>query len=93
MSTDLFLRDVTDDDLPVFFEQQLDEEANHIAAFTAKDPANREAFMAHWRRILMDETVILQTILVDGQVAGSVMFDLTNNWSEYRRRYEEWLEK
>jgi hypothetical protein len=21
------------------------------------------------------------------------MFDLTNNWSDYRRRYEEWLKK
>lgn len=72
MSTELFLRDVTDDDLPVFFEHQLDEEANHMAAFTAKDPTNRESFMAHWRRILLDETVIAQTILLAGQVAGRV---------------------
>ncbi len=72
MPTELFLRDVTDDDLPVFFEHQLDKEANYMAAFTAKDPTNREAFLAHWRRILTDETVIIQTIIVDGQVAGSV---------------------
>ncbi len=72
MLTELFLRDVANDDLPIFFEHQLDEEANHMAAFTAKDPTNRESFLAHWRRILMDETVIIQTIIVDGQVAGSV---------------------
>ena len=66
------LRNIKNDDLLIFFENQLDPEANHMAAFTAKDPTNREAFMAHWQKILTDPTVILQTILVDGRVAGSV---------------------
>jgi RimJ/RimL family protein N-acetyltransferase len=72
MTNQLLLRNIENDDLPVFFEHQLDPEANYMAAFTAKDPTNREAFMAHWQRILADKTVILQTILCDGQVAGSV---------------------
>lgn len=72
MTNELLLRDLVNDDLPIFFEQQLDQEANYMAAFTAKDPTNREAFTAHWDRILADETVILKTILFDGQVAGSV---------------------
>lgn len=72
MTNQLLLRNMENDDLPVFFEHQLDPEANYMAAFTAKDPTNREAFMAHWQRILADKTVILQTILCDGQVAGSV---------------------
>lgn len=72
MNYDLQLREVVEDDLPIFFEYQLDEEANHMAAFTAKDPTDREAFMAHWHRILRDEDTINRTILVDGQVAGSV---------------------
>lgn len=72
MSNKLVLRNVVNDDLSIFFEYQLDQEANHMAAFTAKDPANQEAFMAHWHRILADETVIIQTILCNGQVAGSV---------------------
>ena len=72
MSNELGLRNVVNDDLPIFFEYQLDQEANSMAAFTAKDPTNLEAFMAHWHRILADETTINQTILVNGQVAGSV---------------------
>jgi len=72
MSSDVLLREVTADDLPIFFEHQLDPEANHMAAFTAKDPADRDAYMARWTRILGDETISSQTILFKGQVAGSV---------------------
>jgi RimJ/RimL family protein N-acetyltransferase len=73
MTGDFLLRDVVEGDLPIFFEFQLDPDANHMAAFTAKDPTNREAFTAHWNRILADTTVIIKTILVDGQVVGSVL--------------------
>jgi RimJ/RimL family protein N-acetyltransferase len=69
----LVLRDVVSGDLPIFFAQQLDPQANHMAAFTAKDPTDREAFDAHWRRILASSTVTIQTILYAGQVAGSVL--------------------
>jgi RimJ/RimL family protein N-acetyltransferase len=68
----LFLRAVSDDDLPIFFEQQLDPEANWMAAFTSKDPTNREAFMAKWARIRADESTQNYTIVYDGKVAGSV---------------------
>lgn len=72
MINKLLLRDVVNDDLPIFFEQQLNKEANHMAAFTAKDPTNQEAFTAHWFRNLANETTINKTIVFDGQVAGSV---------------------
>lgn len=72
MADDIVLRDVTDDDLPIFFDQQLDPDASYMAAFTSKDPTDRDAFMAHWARIRADETIINRTILCDGQVAGSV---------------------
>lgn len=72
-TSDVLLRDVTMSDLPIFFNQQLDPEANHMAAFTTKDPSDKNAFMAHWAKILGDETVTIQTILFDGQVAGSVL--------------------
>jgi RimJ/RimL family protein N-acetyltransferase len=67
------LRNVRDEDLPIFFRHQKDEQANTMAAFTAKDPTDRDAFMAHWRRILADSTVIVRTITFNGQVAGSVL--------------------
>jgi len=72
MADDIVLRDVTDDDLPIFFEQQLDPDANYMAAFTSKDPTDRDAFTAHWARIRADKTIINRTVLYDGQVAGSV---------------------
>ena len=72
MPDQILLRDVIRDDLPIFFEQQLDKDANYMAAFTAKDPSNREAFTAHWHRILADTSTINKTIIVNGQVAGSI---------------------
>ena len=72
MTNELYLRDVVHDDLPIFFENQLDQEANYMAAFTARDPTNREAFTAHWHKILANETNIIRTIIFNEQVAGSV---------------------
>ena len=70
MPTTILLRDVIESDLPIFFEQQMDPVANQMAAFPARD---REVFMAHWTKILADESNILKTILFDGQVAGSIV--------------------
>ena len=67
------LRDVRTSDLPLFFEQQLDPEANQMAAFTSKNPEDRDAFMGHWTKILEDETINIQTILFNGQVAGHIL--------------------
>lgn len=69
----LTLRETIDDDLPIFFQHQLDPVANHMAAFTAKDPSNREAFMAHWTKIRNMDSVLIRTILVDNVVVGSVL--------------------
>jgi RimJ/RimL family protein N-acetyltransferase len=66
----ILLRDVTDDDLPIFFEQQSDPEAQRMAAFPARECA---AFMAHWARILADPTIVKRTIVVEGQVAGNIV--------------------
>ena len=39
----IVLREVRASDLPVFFEQQLDPIAQHMVAFTCRDPADRVA--------------------------------------------------
>jgi RimJ/RimL family protein N-acetyltransferase len=72
MKNELLLRDVLSDDLLTFFKNQLDEEANHMAAFTPRDPTDQEAFMAHWHKILGTDTCMIKTILCNRQVAGSV---------------------
>jgi RimJ/RimL family protein N-acetyltransferase len=64
------LRAVHDSDLPVFFRQMNDPEANHMAAFTAEDPADRDRFDAHWKRIRSSSDVA-RTVLADGDVVGS----------------------
>ena len=64
------LRRVTDTDLAVFYEHQRDPEATSMAAFPSRE---WEAFVAHWRRILVDETVRTRTVLADGDVAGNVV--------------------
>ncbi len=70
---DLLLRSVSAKDLPVFFEQQLDAEANAMAAFTVKDPSDRSSFDARWARILGNPQVRARTIVLGDQVVGHVM--------------------
>ncbi|MFJ6565026.1 GNAT family N-acetyltransferase [Streptomyces sp. NPDC091412] len=67
---EVVLREVHDSDLPVFFRQMNDPEALRMAAFTPKDPADHDAFTAHWRR-LRASSVVLRTVLLDGDVVGS----------------------
>ncbi len=70
MSNEVRLRNVEFDDLPIFYEQQLDTDATHMAAFPARD---RAAFDAHWAaNILGNPAAITQAILLDGRVAGNI---------------------
>ena len=72
MTSDVVLREVVDADLPIFFEQQLDRDANYAAAFTAKDPTDRAAFLSHWAHVRADSSTTNRTILYAAQVAGMV---------------------
>ncbi|MEX2406422.1 MAG: GNAT family N-acetyltransferase [Actinomycetota bacterium] len=67
---DVVLRQVAEEDLPIFFEHQRDPEANRMAAFAARD---RDSFMAHWTRTLGDDSVVTRAVVVDGQVAGNIV--------------------
>jgi len=64
------LRAVTKDDLPTLFEHQSDPESNRMAAFPPRD---RDAFGAHWVKILADPKVLTRAISVDGVLAGYVL--------------------
>ncbi|PWV48338.1 GNAT family N-acetyltransferase [Chitinophaga sp. S165] len=59
-------------DLEFFFQFQLDKEAIYLAAFTPKDPTNKEAYFEKYTRHLNDPTINMQTILVDETIAGSI---------------------
>ena len=62
------LRPVHDDDLPIFFEQERDPEARHMAAFVPDDPDDRDAFEAQWRKMRASDAIRVRTIVVDGGV-------------------------
>ena len=64
------LRDVIESDLLIFFKQQLDHAATQMAGFPSR---TREAFMTHWKRIMADDTILLKTILFNGEIAGNVV--------------------
>ncbi|MFE9921313.1 GNAT family N-acetyltransferase [Streptomyces sp. NPDC005774] len=67
---EIALRAVHDSDLPVFYRQSNDPESLRMAAFTAEDPADRDAFEAHWARIRTAPDVVARTVLCDGDVVG-----------------------
>ena len=64
------LRAVTEADLPAFYAQQCDEASWRMAAFTPRD---RDAFFAHWKRILADETGMARTVIADERRVGHVV--------------------
>lgn len=70
MPNDVQLRAVLATDLPIFFEQQLVSEAIQMADFP---PRHKAAFMAHWAKIMTDDSVLIQTILFNGDVAGNMV--------------------
>jgi RimJ/RimL family protein N-acetyltransferase len=78
------LRDIEPADLPVLFEHQRDPVANGMAGVPARD---REAFMAHWERILADETVLIRAVVADGALAGNLLSFLHDG----RREVDYWI--
>ncbi len=72
------LRDVVEGDLDAFYDHQRDPQAAAMALFPARD---RDAFDAHWRRTLADDTATKKTIVHEGQVAGNVV-----SWSQDGRQ-------
>lgn len=63
------LREVEDADLLIFFEHQSDPEGNRMVG---SSPRDRDAFMFHWARTLLDPAIDRKTILSGGLVAGYV---------------------
>jgi RimJ/RimL family protein N-acetyltransferase len=75
---DLHLRPVLPEDLTTIFEHQADPVAAAMADFPSRD---REAFDAHWAKVLRDPAVTIRAIVADGEVAGAVQ-----SWPEGDRR-------
>lgn len=76
--SDVYIRDVQDGDIPVFFEHQRDPVATKMARFPSRQ---RDAFVAHWAKIRADRTCFVQTIVAQDQIAGNLV-----SWDEEGKR-------
>lgn len=72
MPSEISLRPVTDADLDALFAQMSDAESVRMAAFTARDPADREAFSAHMARVRSSPENTLRAVTCDGVLVGSI---------------------
>ncbi len=63
------LREVAEDDLPLFFEHQRDPVALQMAAFSSRE---RDAFMTHWRTVVLHPANVSRTIVTERGVAGNI---------------------
>ena len=70
---EITLRKSIESDLEIFFLNQTDEEANYMAAFTSKDPHDKEAYIKKWTRLLSDENINMKTIIYENKIAGCVV--------------------
>ncbi|GAA1857284.1 GNAT family N-acetyltransferase [Microbacterium koreense] len=66
------LRDVDDDDIDAIFDMMRDREAIALAAFTAENPDDRDAFDAWIGRQRTSDDVIYDVVTEDGGFAGSI---------------------
>lgn len=66
------LRPLEDGDLDAIFRQATDPESIRMAAFTAEDQTDREAFLRRMARIRADAGTSNRVIEVDGAVAGTI---------------------
>ena len=78
MENKIHIREVTESDLPILYEQQLDPEATAMAAFPSRD---HDAFMAHSAKIMANQMNIFKAILCNGQLVGSlVSWEMEGEW-------------
>ena len=70
--TGIKLRPSVVSDIHNFFDYQLDEEANYLAAFTAKDPTDKAAYLDKYTKLLFNPSVNMQTIVLENRVVGTV---------------------
>ena len=59
-------------DLDTLFLFQLDKEANDLAAFTTKDPSNKEAYITKYTKLVNDPKIHNKTIYLDNKIVGSI---------------------
>jgi ribosomal-protein-alanine N-acetyltransferase len=81
-ASNITLTETETNDLHVFFQFQLDKEANYLAAFTAKDPNNKTAYIEKYTKHLADPTIRMRTIKINDEIVGSIAKFMMENEAE-----------
>jgi RimJ/RimL family protein N-acetyltransferase len=76
------LRPVQDSDADALFEYMRDPESVRMAAFTAEDPDDRQAFDAHLAKVLRRPDTTNRAITCDGVLVGSIAAFEIDGWTE-----------
>ena len=82
MNDNITLAETVKDDLNAFFQFQLDEEANYLAAFTSKNPNDKTAYIEKYSKFLTDPTIHMRTIKVKDEILGSIAKFVMENDAE-----------
>ena len=88
------LRATRESDFQTFFEYQLDPIASRMAAFTAKDQTDRDAYIQRWTKNIADPTNITKTIMLGDQIVGMIASYLAP-WtpSPHERHVTYWIDR
>ena len=81
----VILRPVSEADLPILFQQQLDPDAVAMSAYPSKD---RGEFSRHWQGIFNNRNVSARVIIYKERIAGHILC-----WKEgkYEQRVGYWI--
>lgn len=69
---EIILRPTVTADLDTLFQFQIDKEGGYLAAFMPKDPTDKLSYINKYTKLLNDETVNHQTIILDKNIVGSI---------------------
>lgn len=79
-ASELTLSPTKVDELAALFAIQLDAEGQHMAAFTPKDPSDKNAYLEKYTKLLAEPTVNMQTLILDQAIIGSISkFEMEGN--------------
>jgi RimJ/RimL family protein N-acetyltransferase len=76
------LRPIEDSELDALFDQMRDPESVWMAAFTAEDPDNCEAFDTHMSAVRASPDVTPRAVTRDGHVVGSIASFVVDDHTE-----------
>jgi RimJ/RimL family protein N-acetyltransferase len=79
---DVALRPVEDGDLDALFDHMRDPESVLMAAFTAKDPDDRDAFDAHMSKVRASPDCTLLAVTRGGHLVGSIGYFVVDGDTE-----------